>query len=146
MVTLLILFIIINRCSLIYQYLFLYKIRSHHRYHNNSWGMNDATFMDKVIYSNDAGFAFLFTAFYMLYPTLPLFIKEMGGNEKQVGLAMGALMLSSVILRPFVGGLLDRFGRRPFMIGGCFYLYWRCTCTTGLVELSCLLDFVSCME
>jgi MFS family permease len=64
------------------------------------------------------GLLFLFTAFYMLYPTLPLFIKEMGGNEKQVGLAMGALMLSSVILRPFVGGLLDRFGRRPFMIGG----------------------------
>jgi MFS family permease len=64
------------------------------------------------------GLLFLFTAFYMLYPTLPLFIKEMGGNEKQVGLAMGALMLSSVVLRPFVGGLLDRFGRRPFMIGG----------------------------
>ncbi|MEK4435725.1 MFS transporter [Paenibacillus sp. FSL K6-2862] len=64
------------------------------------------------------GLLFLFTAFYMLYPTLPLFIKEMGGNEQQVGLAMGALMLSSVLFRPFVGGLLDRFGRRPFMIGG----------------------------
>lgn len=64
------------------------------------------------------GLLFLFTAFYMLYPTLPLFIKVIGGSEKQVGLAMGALMLSSVILRPFVGGLLDRFGRRPFMIGG----------------------------
>lgn len=61
---------------------------------------------------------FLFTAFYMLYPTLPLFIKEMGGNEQQVGLAMGALMLTSVIFRPLVGGLLDRFGRRHFMIGG----------------------------
>lgn len=64
------------------------------------------------------GLLFLFTAFYMLYPTLPLFIKDMGGNEQQVGLAMGALMLSSVLFRPFVGGLLDRFGRRPFMIGG----------------------------
>ncbi|WP_337031880.1 MFS transporter [Paenibacillus illinoisensis] len=64
------------------------------------------------------GLLFLFTAFYMLYPTLPLFIKEMGGNEQQVGLAMGALMLSSVLFRPFVGGLLDRFGRRLFMIGG----------------------------
>ncbi|MGC5772043.1 MFS transporter [Paenibacillus pabuli] len=64
------------------------------------------------------GLLFLFTAFYMLYPTLPLFIKEMDGNEKQIGMAMGALMLSSVIFRPFVGGLLDRFGRRPFMIGG----------------------------
>ncbi|MDE5054071.1 MFS transporter [Niallia taxi] len=61
---------------------------------------------------------FLFTAFYMLYPTLPLFIKENGGTESQVGLAMGAFMLTSVIFRPFVGGLLDRFGRRPFIIWG----------------------------
>lgn len=61
---------------------------------------------------------FLFTAFYILYPTLPLYIKEMGGNESQVGLAMGAFMLSAVIFRPFVGGLLDRFGRRPFIVWG----------------------------
>ena len=64
------------------------------------------------------GMFFLFTSFYMLYPTLPLFIKQMGGNESQVGLAMGAFMLSSVILRPFVGWLLDRFGRRPFIVWG----------------------------
>lgn len=61
---------------------------------------------------------FLFTAFYMLYPTLPLFIKEIGGNESQVGLMIGAFMLSAVIFRPIVGGLLDRFGRLPFIIGG----------------------------
>ncbi|OBZ16416.1 MFS transporter [Bacillus sp. FJAT-26390] len=64
------------------------------------------------------GNLFLFNAFYMLYPTLPLFIKQMGGNESQVGLAMGAFMLSAVIFRPIVGGLLDRFGRRPFLVGG----------------------------
>jgi hypothetical protein len=27
------------------------------------------------------GTLFLFNAFYMLYPTLPLFIKQIGGNE-----------------------------------------------------------------
>ena len=32
---------------------------------------------------------FLFTGFYLLVPTLPLFIKEIGGNESQVGLMMG---------------------------------------------------------
>jgi MFS family permease len=63
----------------------------------------------------------LFTAFYMLYPTLPLFIKEIGGNESQVGLAMGTFMLSAVIFRPFVGGMLDRFGRRPFIIWGLLF-------------------------
>jgi MFS family permease len=64
------------------------------------------------------GTFFLFTAFYLLYPTLPLFIKQMGGNEAQVGLATGAFALTSVIFRPFVGGLLDRLGRRPFIICG----------------------------
>jgi len=64
------------------------------------------------------GNLFLFNAFYMLYPTLPSFIKQMGGNESQVGLAMGAFMLSAVFFRPIVGGLLDRFGRRPFIVWG----------------------------
>jgi MFS family permease len=63
----------------------------------------------------------LFTAFYMLYPTLPLYIKQMGGDEAQVGLAMGAFMLSAVIFRPIVGGLLDRFGRRPFIVWGLLF-------------------------
>ncbi|NHN35656.1 MFS transporter, partial [Paenibacillus sp. S3N08] len=47
------------------------------------------------------GNLFLFNAFYMLYPTLPLFIKQMGGNESQVGLAMGA-----------VGGIVVLMGLR----------------------------------
>jgi len=65
-----------------------------------------------------AGNFFLFTAFYLLYPTLPLFIKQMGGNETQIGLAMGVFMLSAVMFRPIVGGLLDRCGRRPFIVSG----------------------------
>lgn len=72
---------------------------------------------------------FLFVAFYMLYSTLPPFIKEMGGSESQVGLVMGAFALSAVLFRPLVGGLLDRIGRRPFIVGGillftlAMYLY-----------------------
>lgn len=61
---------------------------------------------------------FLFTGFYMLLPTLPLFIKHIGGSESQVGLVVGAFMLSAVILRPIIGGLLDRYGRRPFILCG----------------------------
>jgi MFS family permease len=64
------------------------------------------------------GMFFLFTGFYLLLPTLPLFIKQMGGSEAQVGLAAGAFMLSAVVFRPIVGGLLDRFGRRPFIVWG----------------------------
>ncbi|MCM3782201.1 MFS transporter [Neobacillus mesonae] len=65
-----------------------------------------------------AGNLSLFIAFYMLYPTMPSFIKEMGVNESQVGLAMGAFALSAVFFRPIVGGLLDRFGRRLFIVTG----------------------------
>jgi MFS family permease len=60
----------------------------------------------------------LFVAFYMLYPTLPLFIKLIGGNETHVGFSMGVFMFSAVFFRPFVGSLLDQFGRKPFVIFG----------------------------
>ncbi|TSB47405.1 MFS transporter [Alkalicoccobacillus porphyridii] len=64
------------------------------------------------------GLFFLFTAFYMLFPTLPLFIVEIGGNESHAGLAMGAFMLTAVLFRPFIGGLIDQYGRRVFLIAG----------------------------
>lgn len=57
----------------------------------------------------------------MLYPTLPLYIKKIGGNESQVGIAMGVFMLTAVFFRPFVGGLLDRFGRRSFIFWGLLF-------------------------
>lgn len=64
------------------------------------------------------GMLALFTGFYLLLPTMPLFIQQLGGNESQVGLVVGAFTLTAVVFRPIVGGLLDRFGRRPFMIWG----------------------------
>jgi len=75
------------------------------------------------------GTLFLFTAFYMLLPTLPLYIRQLGGTEAQIGLVIGAFSLSAVIFRPLVGVLLDRFGRRLFIAWGLFlfavamYLY-----------------------
>ncbi len=87
------------------------------------------------------GMLFLFTGFYLLLPTLPLFIKQIGGNDSQVGLTVGAFMLSAVIFRPIIGGLLDRFGRRLFMVWGLvlfivsMYLYnW----VGGIAVLICL--------
>jgi len=65
-----------------------------------------------------AGSLFLFTAFYLLVPTLPLYVKELGGTESHVGLAVGLFTLTGVVLRPFIGGFLDRYGRRMFLISG----------------------------
>lgn len=64
------------------------------------------------------GALFLFTSFYLLLPTLPLFIKEMGGLDSHVGLAAGVFTLAAVVARPFSGTLLDQYGRRPFLLGG----------------------------
>jgi len=60
----------------------------------------------------------LFTGFYLLLPTMPLFVKELGGSESQVGLLIGVFTLTAVVCRPIVGGLLDRYGRRVFMLWG----------------------------
>ncbi|MEF3303730.1 MFS transporter [Paenibacillus sp. GYB003] len=61
---------------------------------------------------------FLFASLYLLLPTLPLFIKRLGGSEAEVGLAAGVFTLTAVVFRPVVGGLLDRYGRRPFLLAG----------------------------
>ncbi|MGR5983724.1 MFS transporter [Bacillus cereus] len=66
---------------------------------------------------------FLFTAFYLLVPTLPLFIKEIGGNESQVGLMMGMFTIAAVVIRPIIGGMLDQYGRRSFIIFGLIF-FW----------------------
>jgi MFS family permease len=67
------------------------------------------------------GMLFLFTGFYLLLPTFPLFIKQLGGSESQVGLSAGIFTLTAVVFRPLVGGLLDRYGRRPFILWGLLF-------------------------
>lgn len=63
----------------------------------------------------------LFSGFYLLMPTLPLFIKEIGGSESQVGFIVGVFTISAVILRPIIGGLMDKYGRRVFIISGLIF-------------------------
>jgi len=55
----------------------------------------------------------------MLLPTLPRYVKgPLGGESLAVGIVVGAFAVSAVLLRPFVGGLGDRRGRRVLMVGG----------------------------
>ncbi|MFM1655203.1 MFS transporter [Brevibacillus sp. B_LB10_24] len=61
---------------------------------------------------------FLCLGFYILLPTLPLYIKQLGVSESQLGFIIGAFTLSAVVARPITGGLLDRYGRRFFIITG----------------------------
>ncbi|RIX46571.1 MFS transporter [Paenibacillus nanensis] len=90
------------------------------------------------------GMLVLFTGFYLLLPTMPLFIKQLGGSETHVGLAAGAFTLTAVVFRPIVGGMLDRYGRRRFMIWGllifavAMYLYDWVGGIAGLIALRAL--------
>jgi MFS family permease len=61
-----------------------------------------------------------FVGFAMLTPTLPRYIEgELNGSEVAVGIVIGAFGISAAALRPLIGTLGDRYGRRVlFMVGG----------------------------
>ncbi|MHB1127669.1 MAG: MFS transporter [Bacillota bacterium] len=64
-----------------------------------------------------ASFA-IFMAFQLLMPTLPEYIKILGGKEATVGLINGIFTASAVMIRPWVGTQLDQTGRRKVLILG----------------------------
>ncbi|GAB6172093.1 MFS transporter [Paradesulfitobacterium aromaticivorans] len=59
-----------------------------------------------------------YIGFYLLLPTLPIYIKEMSGKESLTGLAMGVFLISAVLIRPFAGRALDKHGRRGIYLTG----------------------------
>ncbi len=55
----------------------------------------------------------IFTSFYFLLPTLPIFVVDvLNGDESQVGYIIGILSLTSILVRPLSGFLLDVVGRK----------------------------------
>jgi MFS family permease len=55
-----------------------------------------------------------FASFFLL----PLFVKAHGGSEATVGLVMGTGGLAALLVLPFIGMWIDRFGRRRFFVIG----------------------------
>jgi MFS family permease len=53
------------------------------------------------------------TAFYILMPTLPVYLQnELNAGKSEVGGIMAMYTLAAVLARPFTGFILDTFGRR----------------------------------
>ena len=51
------------------------------------------------------------------YVHLPGFLKELGASELSIGSLFGTTAAIAVVSRPLLGGLVDRFGRRAFILG-----------------------------
>ena len=60
-----------------------------------------------------------FTAVGSVVPILPRYVTgPLGGDNLMVGVVVGAFAISAILLRPFVGGVGDRRGRRILIISG----------------------------
>ena len=62
----------------------------------------------------------IFFSFQMLLPTLPIYVKKLGGTNSVIGLVTGIFVVSSVIIRPISGLLLDKLGRKKVFLVGLF--------------------------
>jgi MFS family permease len=63
------------------------------------------------------GFSFtVFVSAFMLLPTAPFHILDLGGTTTQAGLFLGMLTFASALSAPLTGALADRVGRRRMLI------------------------------
>jgi MFS family permease len=56
--------------------------------------------------------------FYILIPTLPIYLSRFGSTEIETGVLIGIFFFSSLVLRPFVGRALLKTPEKKFMIIG----------------------------
>lgn len=60
-----------------------------------------------------------FIGFGMLLPTLPRYVEnDLNGGDLAIGLVAGAFGVSAGLVRPYLGRIGDRYGRRVLIVGG----------------------------
>ncbi len=71
----------------------------------------------RLAFATAANFAFFVgvTAFF----TLPVRLEALSASRAEIGRVMGVFGFSSLFAIPATGALVDRFGRRPFVVAGC---------------------------
>ncbi|WP_152656966.1 MFS transporter [Oceanobacillus sp. CFH 90083] len=84
---------------------------------------NDKIFSRDFLYIWVANF-FIFLGFQMTIPTIPLFVKDLGGSDQMVGVIVGIFTFSALLIRPYAGHALESKGRGfVYLIGlGIFVL------------------------
>ncbi|WP_421383718.1 MFS transporter [Bacillus salacetis] len=60
---------------------------------------------------------FLFMTFYFLLVTIPIFVVDhLGGEKSQAGLMITVFLISAIIIRPFSGRWIEKFGSRIILL------------------------------
>ncbi|MEH7275015.1 MFS transporter [Neobacillus vireti] len=68
------------------------------------------------------GNLFVFMSFQMLIPTLPPYIKSIGASGLEIGLVTGLFAFGAVIIRPFIGYMLEYKHRKSLVLIGAVIL------------------------
>ena len=74
-------------------------------------------FSSDFIFATLANFANSF-GMQMLTATLPVYVISLGGSRADAGLVSGAMAVTALLFRPFIGWLTDAWRRRPFVLIG----------------------------
>jgi MFS family permease len=62
--------------------------------------------------------SFIFFFNYHSFILLPLRIEELGGSESTIGFIMGAASMATILTTPSVGILIDKWGKKWFLLAG----------------------------
>src|SRR5690625_473109 len=65
---------------------------------------------------------FIFLGFQMTLPTIPIFVNELGGSDRDIGIIVGIFTFSALLLSPYAGHSLESKGRGPVYIVGLLLL------------------------
>ncbi|HLR08507.1 MAG TPA: MFS transporter [Bacillota bacterium] len=88
---------------------------------------------------------FIFLGFQMTLPTLPLFVKDLGGSDQAIGVIVGVFTFSALVLRPYAGHALESKGRRfVYMFG--LVLFVLSVGAFGFITSIVLLFFVRIIQ
>ena len=83
----------------------------------NFWTkIRQSLFIEQNVFVLSLTVLFVLIAFFSWYPVLPIYLRELGANDFQVGFSYTLLALSYTLMQ-FLGGILsDHFGRRLLIV------------------------------
>ncbi len=75
------------------------------------------------IFTRDFVFCFLAqfalsSVFFILLPTLPIYLSALGTKEAEIGVLIGISSIFSLMLRPFIGKGLSKRPEKNFLFAG----------------------------